>query len=64
VTALFITGNKDDVIPPADVRKLFAEALPGSQLMVVPGATHETVPYDFSALTPTVLAWLINGDGR
>jgi len=58
VTALFITGAEDDVIPPADVRKLFANALPGSQMIVVPGATHETLPYQFSELTPTVLAWL------
>jgi pimeloyl-ACP methyl ester carboxylesterase len=58
VPALFVTGTEDDVIPPSDVRKLFAEALPGSQLIVVPGATHETVPYRFSELLPPVLAWL------
>jgi pimeloyl-ACP methyl ester carboxylesterase len=58
VTAFFITGTEDDVIPPAEVRKLFAEALPNSQLIVVPGATHETVPYRFSELIPPVLAWL------
>ena len=58
VTALFITGTEDTVIPPADVRRLFAAALPGSQLIVVPGATHETVPYRFSELLPPVLAWL------
>ena len=58
VSGLFITGTEDDIIPPADVRKLFADALPGSQLMVIPGATHETVPYRFSELIPPVLAWL------
>ena len=57
VTALFVAGTEDNVVPPADVRRLFGEAAPGSQLIVVP-AIHETVPYDFSDLTPTVLAWL------
>jgi pimeloyl-ACP methyl ester carboxylesterase len=58
VNALFISGSKDDVIPPAYVRRLFAEALPDSELIVVPGATHETVTYRFSELVPPVLAWL------
>jgi pimeloyl-ACP methyl ester carboxylesterase len=58
VTALFVSGTEDSVIPSADVRKLFEEALPGSELIVVPGATHETVTYHFSELVPPVLAWL------
>ena len=57
VTALFVAGTEDDVVPPADVRRLYGEAALGSQLIVVP-ATHETVPYDFSDLIPTVKAWL------
>ncbi len=57
VTALFVTGTEDDVIPPADVRQLFGEAAPGSRLIVVP-ATHETVPYRFSEILPAVLTWL------
>jgi pimeloyl-ACP methyl ester carboxylesterase len=58
VTALFVAGSGDKVIPPADVRKLFAEGAPNSQLVVISGATHETVPYDFSELLPLTLAWL------
>jgi pimeloyl-ACP methyl ester carboxylesterase len=58
VNALFVSGSKDDVIPPADVRRLFEEALSGSELIEVPGATHETVTYHFSELAPVVLAWL------
>jgi len=58
VAALFVAGTRDKVIPPADVRKLFAEGAPGSQLVVVSGATHETVPYCFSELVPPTLAWL------
>jgi pimeloyl-ACP methyl ester carboxylesterase len=64
VNALFISGSKDDVIPPADVRRLFEEALPGSELIEVPKATHETVTYHFDELIPPVLAWLnTNGSG-
>ena len=58
VTALFISGTEDKITPSADVRGLFEEALPGSKLLVVPGATHETVSYRFSELVPPVLAWL------
>lgn len=61
VTALFVTASEDDVIPPDEVRSLFAESLPGSEFIVVPGATHETVPYYFAELIPPVLAWLDAG---
>jgi pimeloyl-ACP methyl ester carboxylesterase len=65
VNALFVSGSKDDVIPPADVRSLFKKALPGSELIEVPGATHETVTYHFNELVPPVLAWLNpNEQGR
>ena len=64
VTALFITATEDDVIPPAEVRRLFGEALPGSKLIVVPGATHETVPYRFEDFMPSVLAWLATSAGK
>jgi pimeloyl-ACP methyl ester carboxylesterase len=57
-TALFIAGSEDKVIPLADERRLFKEALPGSELIVVSDATHETVPYRFTELVPPVLAWL------
>jgi len=58
LTALFVSGSEDDVMPPADVRTLFKESLPGSELIEVPGATHEIVTYQFSELVPPVLAWL------
>jgi pimeloyl-ACP methyl ester carboxylesterase len=58
VSALFVSATDDNIIPPADVRKLFEEALPDSELIVVPGATHETVTYHFNELVPPVLAWL------
>jgi hypothetical protein len=58
VTALFVTGTKDDIIPPAEVRELVKLASPDSELIVVPDATHETLPYHFTVLVPPVLAWL------
>jgi pimeloyl-ACP methyl ester carboxylesterase len=62
LTALFVSGSEDSVIPSADVRELFKEALPGSELIVVPGATHETVTYHFNELVPPILAWLNTND--
>ena len=65
VSALFVSGTEDNIIPPADVQRLFGEALPDSELIVVPGATHETVTYHFNELVPPVLAWLnANAPGR
>jgi pimeloyl-ACP methyl ester carboxylesterase len=58
VTALFVAGTEDTIASPSDVQSLFKEALPGSELIVVPGATHETVTYHFNELVPPVLAWL------
>ena len=65
VTALFVAGAEDTITPLADVRRLFEKALPGSELFVVPVATHETVPYRLSEIIPPVLAWLnANTPGR
>jgi pimeloyl-ACP methyl ester carboxylesterase len=58
VTALFVSGTGDNITPLADVRRLFNESLPDSELIMVPRATHETVTYHFSELVPPVLAWL------
>jgi pimeloyl-ACP methyl ester carboxylesterase len=58
VAALFVAGAADTVIPTAAVRQLEAAALPGSELIVVPGATHETLPYHFDELAAPVLKWL------
>jgi len=58
VMALFVMADGDEVVPPADARQLFERAAPGSRLIEVPEATHETVPYHFSELVRPVLAWL------
>jgi pimeloyl-ACP methyl ester carboxylesterase len=57
VTALFIAGAEDSVAPVADVKQLFGLA-PGSELVVVPEATHEAVTYFFDDLVPPILQWL------
>ncbi len=56
--ALFVAGAKDKITPAADVEQLQALALPGSQLILLPAATHETATYFFADLVPPVLAWL------
>ncbi len=61
VTALFVAGEDDRIMPLAYVRGLFEQAAPGSKLLVVPKATHEAVPYFFDALVPVVVAWLDSG---
>ena len=58
VSALFVAGTEDTITPVADVRKLYQEAAPDSQLVVVPEATHEAVTYFFRDLVPPVLEWL------
>ncbi len=58
VPALFVAGERDDITPASDVRRLHALAAPGSQLLVVAGATHETLPYCMDDLSEPVRLWL------
>jgi len=58
VAALFAVGTEDRITPVGDVRQLYEEAAPGSELVVVPEATHEAVTYFFKDLVPPVLKWL------
>jgi len=57
-TALFVAAANDKISPATDVEQLHALAAPGSDLIIVPGATHETVTYYFDELAPPVLTWL------
>jgi pimeloyl-ACP methyl ester carboxylesterase len=63
VTALFVAGTEDKLTPAADVARLRALATAGSELIVVPGATHETVTYYFTDLVPPILTWLAQKGG-
>jgi pimeloyl-ACP methyl ester carboxylesterase len=58
VQAYFVAGAEDKIAPVAEVNKLYALASPGSKLIVMPGATHESVTYYMDELVPPVLAWL------
>jgi pimeloyl-ACP methyl ester carboxylesterase len=58
VKALFIAGADDKIAPVPEVKKVRALALPGSEFVVVPEATHEALTYYFKDLTPVVLPWL------
>jgi len=64
VTALFVAGTADKITPLADVAELHALALPGSKLIVLTNATHETATYFMSDLAPPVLAWLAQKGGH
>ena len=61
VNALFIAGARDAIAPVEVVTRLERQAASPSELIVVPHATHEALPYFFSALAQPVLDWL---DGR
>jgi pimeloyl-ACP methyl ester carboxylesterase len=64
VTALLVAGTEDKITPVADVEQLRVLAAPGSELVVVPEATHESVLYFFPELVPPVLAWLSGTNGQ
>jgi pimeloyl-ACP methyl ester carboxylesterase len=63
VTALFVTDVGDKIAPVTDVEHLRALAAGDSELIVVPGATHETVTYYMADLAPPVLNWLSDKTG-
>ncbi|HTV42846.1 MAG TPA: alpha/beta fold hydrolase [Candidatus Sulfotelmatobacter sp.] len=58
VKALFVAGADDKIAPVAEVKEVKALAAPGSEFIVVPGATHEALTYYFKDLLPVVLPWL------
>ena len=58
VRALFVAGTEDTIAPPDVVEDLQRQASPGSEIVVVPNATHEALAYYFDDLTGPVLAWL------
>jgi pimeloyl-ACP methyl ester carboxylesterase len=58
VSALFVAGAEDKITPVTDVEQLRALAASGSELIIVPDATHEAVTYFFTNLVPPVLNWL------
>ena len=60
IGALFVAGGKDKIMPEADIEQLRKLAGRGSEFILVPEATHETLPYYLADLTPPVLAWLTN----
>jgi hypothetical protein len=58
VTALIVAADGDRITSSSDMKRLFDAAAPGSELIIVPDATHETVTYHFNELIPPVLKWL------
>ena len=64
VQALFIAGGQDKIAPVPVVKKVYALASPGSQLIIVPEATHEALTYYFKELEPGVMGWLDGQSNR
>jgi pimeloyl-ACP methyl ester carboxylesterase len=58
VPALFLASADDKVTPLTDIQKLKSLAAPGSELVVVPRASHEALTYFFDDLAPPILSWL------
>jgi pimeloyl-ACP methyl ester carboxylesterase len=61
ITALFVAGGHDVVAPLADVRELQHLSGPASELIELPLAIHEVVPFDFDRLGPPVRDWFARG---
>jgi pimeloyl-ACP methyl ester carboxylesterase len=61
-TALFIAGGADKIAPPAQAQRLYQLADPGSELIVVPKAAHESLPFYFADLSAPIFYWL-SGEG-
>jgi pimeloyl-ACP methyl ester carboxylesterase len=58
VPALFVAGGLDAITPVPDVARLHALATAGSQIVVLPRATHETLPYWLNELEAPLVNWL------
>ena len=58
VTALLVAGGEDTIAPLDDIRHLRTLSATPSQLLIVPQATHEAVPYFFDDLAEPVVSWL------
>jgi pimeloyl-ACP methyl ester carboxylesterase len=56
--ALFIAAADDHIMPLSDVKRLSELAKPGSEIIIVPNAAHETVAYFFDEIEQPVVKWL------
>jgi pimeloyl-ACP methyl ester carboxylesterase len=56
--ALFIAGGKDKIAPLDQVERLYQLAGPGNELVVVPDAAHEPLPFYLDQLAPPITHWL------
>jgi pimeloyl-ACP methyl ester carboxylesterase len=61
VSALFVASTDDRITPQAEVERLRGLARPGSGLVLVPDATHESLTYFFDDIMPAALNWLESG---
>lgn len=57
VDALLVAGGEDRIAPVEVVARLQSVNAFGSRLLVVPQATHETIPFLFAELVGPVVEW-------
>ena len=60
-SALLIAGANDRITPVDDVRDLQELLGPHSELVIVPGATHESLPFCVAETSTAVVTWLDRG---
>jgi len=58
VRGLLIVGMDDKVTPASDVQQLKDVLAPGSEMVLILRATHETVAYQFESVAPMVEKWI------
>jgi pimeloyl-ACP methyl ester carboxylesterase len=58
VKALFVAGTEDRIVSLAVVKELKRISAPESELLVVPGAEHEALPFFHKELYEPIVKWL------
>ena len=59
VPVLLIGGEQDRIVPRTELEYLHQLAPPGSRLIIVPEATHDSIGLSLSELGPALLAWFL-----
>ncbi len=57
-TSLFIAGGADKIAPVEDIDRLYKLSGPGNQLLIIPNAAHEPLPFYLDVLEAPIIQWL------
>jgi pimeloyl-ACP methyl ester carboxylesterase len=64
IPALFVAGGADAIAPATEIGRLRELAMADSEVLVVPGANHESLPFRFPELADAVARWLERRGGN